>query len=140
MHAQFERLLSKSLTTLEVVTYYLVVHTGPGAETCSHQETKQTSPKVTPLHATKRRRRQRLRNRYRNSITHTHNYVTYSSQVVLPLPRRIKPHQQSPGNKHSIRHPGGRHLWLFHLVSLSEGMVGIRLAPRATAIVIRGVF
>ena len=30
MHAKLERLLSKSLTTLEVMTYYLVVHTGPG--------------------------------------------------------------------------------------------------------------
>ena len=29
MHTKFERLLSKSLTTLEVVMYYLVVHTGP---------------------------------------------------------------------------------------------------------------
>ena len=34
MHTKFERLLSKSLTTLEVVTYYLVVHTGLG-ETAS---------------------------------------------------------------------------------------------------------
>ena len=31
MHAKFERLLSKSLTTLEVMAYYLVVHTGPDA-------------------------------------------------------------------------------------------------------------
>ena len=31
MHTKFERLLSKSLTTLEVMTYYLVVHTGPAA-------------------------------------------------------------------------------------------------------------
>ena len=31
MHTKFDRLLSKSLTTLEVMTYYLVVHTGPGA-------------------------------------------------------------------------------------------------------------
>ena len=30
MHAKFERLLSKSLTALEVMAYYLVVHTGPG--------------------------------------------------------------------------------------------------------------
>ena len=30
MHTKFERLLSKSLTTLEVVTYYLVVHNGKG--------------------------------------------------------------------------------------------------------------
>ena len=30
MHAKFERLLSKSLTTLEVMAYYLVVHTGHG--------------------------------------------------------------------------------------------------------------
>ena len=30
MYTKFERLLSKSLTTLEVMTYYLVVHTGPG--------------------------------------------------------------------------------------------------------------
>ena len=30
MHAKFERLLSKSLTTLEVMAYYLVVHAGPG--------------------------------------------------------------------------------------------------------------
>ena len=30
MHTKFERLLSKSLTTLEVMTHYLVVHTGPG--------------------------------------------------------------------------------------------------------------
>ena len=30
MHTKFERLLPKSLTTLEVMTYYLVVHTGPG--------------------------------------------------------------------------------------------------------------
>ena len=30
MHTKFERLLSKSLTTLEVMAYYLVVHTGPG--------------------------------------------------------------------------------------------------------------
>ena len=29
MHTKFERLLSKSLTTLEVMSYYLVVHTGP---------------------------------------------------------------------------------------------------------------
>ena len=29
MHTKFERLLSKSLTTLKVMTYYLVVHTGP---------------------------------------------------------------------------------------------------------------
>ena len=29
MHTKFERLLSKSLTTLEVMTHYLVVHTGP---------------------------------------------------------------------------------------------------------------
>ena len=29
MHARLERLLSKSLTTLEVMAYYLVVHTGP---------------------------------------------------------------------------------------------------------------
>ena len=29
MHTKFERLLSKSLTTLELMTYYLVVHTGP---------------------------------------------------------------------------------------------------------------
>ena len=29
MHTKFERLLWKSLTTLEVMTYYLVVHTGP---------------------------------------------------------------------------------------------------------------
>ena len=29
MHTKFERLLSKSLTTLEVLSYYLVVHTGP---------------------------------------------------------------------------------------------------------------
>ena len=28
MHAKLERLLSKSLTTLEVMAYYLVVHTG----------------------------------------------------------------------------------------------------------------
>ena len=34
MHTKFERLLSKSLTTLEVVTYYLVVHTGPGLSLC----------------------------------------------------------------------------------------------------------
>ena len=32
MHTKLESLLSKSLTTLEVMTYYLVVHTGP-AET-----------------------------------------------------------------------------------------------------------
>ena len=31
MHTKFERLLSKSLTTFEVMSYYLVVHTGPGA-------------------------------------------------------------------------------------------------------------
>ena len=29
-HTKLERLLSKSLTTLEVMTHYLVVHTGPG--------------------------------------------------------------------------------------------------------------
>ena len=29
MHTKFERLLSKPLTTLEVMSYYLVVHTGP---------------------------------------------------------------------------------------------------------------
>ena len=29
MHTKLERLLSKSLTTLEVMTYYLLVHTGP---------------------------------------------------------------------------------------------------------------
>ena len=30
MYAKLERLLSKSLTTLEVMAYFLVVHTGPG--------------------------------------------------------------------------------------------------------------
>ena len=29
MHTKLERLLWKSLTTMEVMTYYLVVHTGP---------------------------------------------------------------------------------------------------------------
>ena len=29
IHTKLERLLSKSLTTLEVMAYYLVVHTGP---------------------------------------------------------------------------------------------------------------
>ena len=33
MHTKFERLLSKSLTTMEVMTYYLVVYTGP--ESCN---------------------------------------------------------------------------------------------------------
>ena len=32
MHTKFERLLSRSLTTLEVMSYYLVVHMGPGGE------------------------------------------------------------------------------------------------------------
>ena len=32
MHTKLERLLWKSLTTLEVMTYYLVVHMGPGRE------------------------------------------------------------------------------------------------------------
>ena len=32
MHTKFERLLSKSLTTLEVMAYYLVVHTGPDVD------------------------------------------------------------------------------------------------------------
>ena len=30
MHVKFESLVSKSLTTLEVMAYYLVVHTDPG--------------------------------------------------------------------------------------------------------------
>ena len=33
MHTKFERLLSKSLTALEIMSYYLVVHTGPGCIT-----------------------------------------------------------------------------------------------------------
>ena len=36
MHTKFERLLSKSLTTLEVMTYYLVVHTAPDAYHVQH--------------------------------------------------------------------------------------------------------
>ena len=32
MHTKFERLLSKSLTTMEVMTYYLVVHAGPNCQ------------------------------------------------------------------------------------------------------------
>ena len=41
MHTKFERLLSKSLTTMEVMTYYLVVHTGlsqPVFERTSHRD------------------------------------------------------------------------------------------------------
>ena len=34
MHTKFERFLSKSLTTLEVIAYYLVVHTAPGLCKC----------------------------------------------------------------------------------------------------------
>ena len=34
MHTKFERLFSKSLTTLEVMMYDLVVHTDPGENTC----------------------------------------------------------------------------------------------------------
>ena len=37
MHTKLERLLSKSLTTLEVMTYYLVVHTGPGGRKTYHR-------------------------------------------------------------------------------------------------------
>ena len=33
MHTKLERLLSKSLTTMEVMAYDLVVHTGPGVPT-----------------------------------------------------------------------------------------------------------
>ena len=40
MHTKFERLLSKSLTTLEVMSYYLVVHTGP-EEGCLNPRRKQ---------------------------------------------------------------------------------------------------
>ena len=36
MHKKFERLLSKSLTTLEVMSYYLVVHTGPDLQVSLH--------------------------------------------------------------------------------------------------------
>ena len=39
MHTKLERLLSKSLTTLEVMTYNLVVHTGPdGVSTDRHRQ------------------------------------------------------------------------------------------------------
>ena len=31
MHTKLERLLSKTLTTFEVMTHYLVVHMGPDA-------------------------------------------------------------------------------------------------------------
>ena len=34
VHTKFERLLSKSVTTLEVMTYDLVVHTGPALCSC----------------------------------------------------------------------------------------------------------
>ena len=37
MYTKLERLLSKSLTTLEVMTYYLVVHMGPGRELSNYK-------------------------------------------------------------------------------------------------------
>ena len=40
MHTKFERLLSKSLTTLEVMTYDLVMHTGPGSDKCTYCHTE----------------------------------------------------------------------------------------------------
>ena len=46
MHTKFERLLSKSLTTLEVMSYYLVVHTGPEEER-SHSNITQLPPEMT---------------------------------------------------------------------------------------------
>ena len=51
MHTMFERLLSKSLTTLEVMTYYLVVHTGPG-----QAGRKQTTTAMIDCFAIRRRR------------------------------------------------------------------------------------
>ena len=41
MHTKFECLLSKSLTTLEVMSYYLVVHTGPDVLTMSTDRSAQ---------------------------------------------------------------------------------------------------
>ena len=46
MHTKFERLLSKSLTTLEVMTHYLVVHTGPGTHRERESEAAQDTPGV----------------------------------------------------------------------------------------------
>ena len=52
MHTKFERLLSKSLTTLEVMVYYLVVHTGPGQLTMQeNQEILATTAKTVQSNA-----------------------------------------------------------------------------------------
>ena len=40
MHTKFKCLLSKSLTTLEVIMYYIVVHTGPGRYSVSKRQRK----------------------------------------------------------------------------------------------------
>ena len=47
IHTTFERLLSKSLTTLEVMAYYLVVHTGPGREPLKCLATFQVNQRKT---------------------------------------------------------------------------------------------
>ena len=48
MLTKLERLLSKSLTTLEVMTYYLVVHTGPGAwSACPYSHREESKMPVT---------------------------------------------------------------------------------------------
>ena len=45
MHTKLELLLSKSLTTLEVMTYYLVLHTGPGRMIVKKREEPRTDDK-----------------------------------------------------------------------------------------------
>ena len=52
MHMKFERLLSKSLTTLVVKSYYLVVHTGPDlrktAVLCTKYAPRTSKKRPTP--------------------------------------------------------------------------------------------
>ena len=65
MHTKFQRLLSKSLTTLEVMTYYLVVHTGPGQDMETYPWQRSEEPRSdsqdSPTKAAADRARQRSR-------------------------------------------------------------------------------
>ena len=49
MHTKLERLLWKSLTTLEVMTYYLVVHTGPVLRIIWHRRAFTIHPTLSSL-------------------------------------------------------------------------------------------
>ena len=86
MHAKFERLLSKSLTTLEVMTYYLVVHTAPAWFPCDLHHWIWSTRSIVYTRKNKKKNKKTL-----NSIVHLDRNNSCNSVIAKKPKSKSQP-------------------------------------------------